>query len=188
MLTPGIVLAVVSRPALILLLVISAGLSWPVGRRVSPGRPRLGALFVFTLGAVLAATTTTVSWRPSADLFAAYLAGFGDPAYLVGNFAGSREKVANLGLFLPLGLLAGLLWRRPATVLGLLAALTFTIEWWQAFIGRGGDAVDVVHNTAGAALGLLLAAAISGSRQRDPLRSPFSRSGGAAGRARRPRR
>jgi hypothetical protein len=169
-LTIGTVLAVVSQPALILILVISAALARPLGRRTSPGRPRLGALFVLTLGAVLAATAVTVSWRPSAALIPSYLDGFGDPAYLIGDFAGSREKIANIGLFLPLGLLAGLLWRRPAVVLGLLAILTFTIELWQAFIGRAGDAVDVVHNTVGALLGLTAAAAIV--RFRDRPRPP----------------
>ncbi|MDI6100549.1 VanZ family protein [Actinoplanes sp. NEAU-A12] len=157
MLTLDMVLAVISQPALMTILAISAGLAWPLGRRARPDRPRLGALFVFTLGAVLSATAITVSWRPSPVLIPSYLDGFGDPAYLVGEFAGSREKIANIGLFLPLGLLAGLLWRRPAAILGLLAALTFTIELWQAFIGRGGDAVDVVHNTVGALLGLMLA-------------------------------
>lgn len=172
MLTLDTVLAVLSQPALLLILAISAGLARPLGRRISPGRPRLGALFVLTLGAVLAATAVTVSWRPSAALIPPYLSGFGDPAYLIGDFAGTREKIANIGLFLPLGLLAGLLWRRPGTVLGLLAALTFTIELWQAFIGRGGDAVDVVHNTVGGLLGLALAAvappAIGRIRSRQP--------------------
>lgn len=161
MLTFDTVVAVVSRPALIVLVLIGAGLAWPVGRRISAGRPRLGALFVFTLGAVLAATTTTGEWRFSTGLIGAYLGGFGDLAYLAGDFAGSREKIANLGLFLPLGLLAGLLWRRAAVTLALLAALTFTIEFWQAVIGRGGDAVDVLHNTAGALLGLTVAAVSS---------------------------
>ncbi|MEU4622500.1 VanZ family protein [Actinoplanes sp. NPDC023801] len=166
MLTSDTVLAVVSRPALLVLLTISAILAWPLGRLVSPDRRRLGALFVFTLGAVLAATTTTGAWRPSAALIPAYLDGFGDPAYLVGGFAGSREKIANLGLFLPLGLLAGVLRRRYAAALVLLAALTFTIELWQAFIGRGGDAVDVVHNTVGALLGLGLAKLVHPRRSR----------------------
>ena len=35
--------------------------------------------------------------------------------------------------------------------------LSFLLETWQGLIGRSGDAVDVVHNTAGALLGVLLA-------------------------------
>ena len=161
MLDTSVVLAVVSRPALLVLLMVAAMVAWPVGRRVRPDRPVLGALFVFTLGAVLSATTTTAHPYPSGALIGSYLAGFADPAYLLGGFGGSREKLANIGLFLPLGLLAALVLRRHAAVLGGCVALTFLIELWQAFIGRGGDAVDVVHNSVGAFLGVVAAALAS---------------------------
>jgi glycopeptide antibiotics resistance protein len=165
MLTGEIVLAVVSRPALLLILGIAALAAWPLGRLISPGRRVLGALFALVLGAVLAATTTTVTFRPSGALVPAYLAGFGDPAYLVGGFAGSREKIANLGLFLPLGLLAQLVWQRAGAVLAGCVALTFAIELWQAFIGRGGDAVDVVHNSVGALAGIALGRVLASRRR-----------------------
>ncbi|WP_203748241.1 VanZ family protein [Actinoplanes cyaneus] len=114
-------------------------------------------LFVLTLGAVLAATTTTGELRPSLSGMRSYLGGFADPAYVIDGFGTSREKIANLGLFLPLGLLAARLWPRPFVVLAALAALAFGIELWQAFIGRGGDAVDVLHNTVGALVGIGIA-------------------------------
>jgi glycopeptide antibiotics resistance protein len=85
---------------------------------------------------------------------APYLNEFADPAYLFGGFCGNLERLANIGLFLPLGLLAALLWRRPLLVIGACAGLSFSLEMWQSLIGRGADAVDVVHNTVGAALGV----------------------------------
>lgn len=157
MLDSGIVWAVVSQPRLLVLLGLTVLVAGPIGVRISPGRKRLGVLFVLTLGAVLAATVTTGEFRPSWHGMRSYLDGFADPAYVIGGFGSSREKIANLGLFLPLGFLAARLWPRPLAVLAALAALTFGIELWQALIGRGGDAVDVLHNTVGALVGVGIA-------------------------------
>jgi len=145
--------AVATRPATIALVALTLLLAWPLGRR----RGRLGVLFVLTLGLVLAATATSRLFLPSPAAVGPYLAEFADPAYLVGGFAGSMEKLANIALFLPLGLLGTLLWRRPAAVLAGCVALTFSIEAWQSVVGRVGDAVDVVHNSVGALLGVVLA-------------------------------
>ena len=149
----GVVWAVLIKPATLAVLGCTCLLAWPLGRR----RGRLGVLFVLTLGVILAATATNWLFRPGLAGLSPYLREFTDPAYLFGGFGGNLERLANIGLFLPLGLLATLLWRRPLLVIGSCAGLSFLLEVWQAVIGRGGDAVDVVHNTAGAALGAGLA-------------------------------
>ena len=104
----------------------------------------------------------TRHWHFSLAGLRPYLSGFRHPADLVSGFAGSDEKLANIGLFLPPALIATLLWRRPLTITAAAALLSYLIECWQAVIGRGGDAVDVLHNTvgalAGAALGMALLA------------------------------
>jgi len=150
----GVVWAVLVKPATLAVLALTVALAWPLGRR----RGLLGVLFVLALGVILAATTTNWLFHPGLAELPTYLREFADPAYLFGGFGGNLERLANIGLFLPLGLLATLLWRRrPLLVIGSCAGLSFLLEVWQAVIGRGGDAVDVVHNTAGAALGAGLA-------------------------------
>jgi hypothetical protein len=149
----GVAWAVATKPATLLILAVTLALAWPLGRRGGPA----GVLFVLVLGGILAATTTTSVPFVSLEGIRPYLAEFDDPSYLFGGFAGNQERVANILLFLPLGLLGTLLWRRPAAVFAACVTLTFLVEAWQGFIGRGGDAVDVVHNSVGALLGVLLA-------------------------------
>lgn len=149
----GVVWAVLVKPATLAVLALTLALAWPLGRR----RGRLGVLFVLTLGSILAATATTRLFAPGLAGLPPYLHEFADPAYLFGGFGGNLERLANIALFLPLGLLATLLWRRPLLVIGSCAGLSFLLEAWQSVIGRGGDAVDVVHNTTGAVLGAGLA-------------------------------
>ena len=66
--------------------------------------------------------------------------------------------LGNIGMFLPLGFLTGLLWRKPhwwkSTFLGLLSSAT--IEFTQLFIGRSTDIDDIILNTTGAFLGYWL--------------------------------
>lgn len=150
-----IVWNVVSRPALLVILASTLLLAWPLGRLL--GRGVTGTAFVVVLGAVLAATTTTGTPYFSGSGIELYLRAFAHPP---AGFADSAERLANIGLFLPLAAIATLLWRRPATAVGACAVLSFVIEGWQAFIGRGGDPVDVVHNTAGAVLGAGLGFAV----------------------------
>lgn len=149
----GIAWNVATQPATLLILAVTAALAFPLGRRRGPA----GVLFVLVLGVVLAATTTTDVPFFSLGGIRPYLGDFHHPAHLLHGFAGNQERVANILLFLPLALLGTLVWRRPLTVLAGCVALTFLIEAWQGFIGRGGDPVDVVHNSVGALLGVLLA-------------------------------
>ena len=151
MLNAGIIWNVVNQPALLTILAVTVVLAWPLGRWL--GRGALGVVFVVILGAVLAATTTTEMPHYSVGGIEVYLREFAHPTDLLTGFANRDERLANIGLFLPLGSVATLLWHRPVAVVCACAALSFAIEGWQGFIGRGGDAVDVVHNAVGAFLG-----------------------------------
>ncbi len=52
-----------------------------------------------------------------------YLGSFVHPADLLEGFASNEEKLANIGLFVPLGSVSTLLWRRPVALIGAGAAL-----------------------------------------------------------------
>jgi len=153
MVNPEIAWAVATRPETLALLLLTAMLAWPLGRRGGA----IGVLFVLALGSVLAATTTT--WRPhlSWDGVERYLLGFEHPGRAVRGFAGTRERVANIVLFMPLGIYGTLLTRRPLATLAGCCALTFAIEAWQGYLGRTADVSDVLHNAVGAAVGVALA-------------------------------
>ncbi|GAB1689028.1 VanZ family protein [Krasilnikovia sp. M28-CT-15] len=176
MLDAAIILNVLSQPDLLAVLGITVFAAWPVGARLARacGRPRaLGVWFVLIAGAVLAATATTGASHPApdagSDALHAYLGQFVHPSVLAADlrgFAGTDEKLANIGLFLPLGLLGTLLWRRPVAVVCGGALASFGIELWQALIGRGGDAADVLHNTAGALAGTVLGLLLLAGRRR----------------------
>lgn len=152
MLDAGIIWNVADHRALLTILAATVVLAWPLGRLL--GRGALGVVFVVILGATLAATTTTEVPYYSAGGIELYLREFAHPTVLLEGFASNDERLANIGLFLPLGSVATLLWYRPIAVVCACAALSFVVEGWQGFIGRGGDAVDVVHNSAGALLGV----------------------------------
>ena len=152
MLDAAIIWNVATEPPTLAILLVTAVLAWPLGRR--GGVP--GVLFVLALGAVLAATTTQDMPYFSIGGVLGYLHEFHDPRHLFQGFGGTWERLANIGLFVPLGLLGALLWRRPVVVLAGCCALTFAIEGWQGFIGRTADAVDVAHNAAGALIGVVV--------------------------------
>ena len=83
----------------------------------------------------------------------------------------ATEFLANIVLFVPFGLLVGLLTRlRPGTVVGLGLATSVAIELAQLLFlpERVADVRDLVANTLGAAVGvgLLLAAR---TRRREPV-------------------
>lgn len=66
--------------------------------------------------------------------------------------------VANIGIFLPVGVFSALLWRKPRWWKSLAVGLgaSTAIESIQYFIGRSADVDDVLLNTAGALLGFWL--------------------------------
>ena len=59
--------------------------------------------------------------------------------------------VANIGIFLPVGVFSALLWRKPRWWKSLAVGLgaSTAIESIQYFIGRSADVDDVLLNTAG---------------------------------------
>ena len=66
--------------------------------------------------------------------------------------------VANIAIFLPVGVFSALLWRKPRWWKSLAVGLgaSTAIESIQYFIGRSADVDDVLLNTAGALLGFWL--------------------------------
>jgi len=124
-------------------------------------RPRpTAALLVVVLIAVLALTL-----YPDGDPYPTIACSAGLP-YLAPT---AVESTANILLFVPIALLAGVLWRRPvAAVLG-ASALSIVIEVVQAVvlvIGRACDTSDWITNTLGAVIGGILAAAALAWRRR----------------------
>ena len=134
----------------------------------------LALLMLYLIG--LASQTLTLPPAPRSDLQALiaratqrWETGFGinlTPGYTIRSMLerGSYgQKVINLAgnvvMFLPLGLLPPLLWRKLrhlwATV-GLSAAVSCLIEFLQLFLERAVDVDDVILNTLGGLLGYLL--------------------------------
>lgn len=73
------------------------------------------------------------------------------------------DTLANLAMLLPLALFAALLLRRPLAVFAAASGMSAVIELVQALVpalGRTCDTDDWFMNTAGAALGALLASCI----------------------------
>ncbi|MBO0842146.1 MAG: VanZ family protein [Nocardioides sp.] len=73
---------------------------------------------------------------------------------------GAVELMANVVLFAPLVLLAGVRWRRPLVALLAATAVSALIEVAQAFtpaLGRSCSSDDWLSNTLGALLGAVLA-------------------------------
>ncbi|KAM9864845.1 hypothetical protein ACIFOC_02592 [Leucobacter aridicollis] len=92
------------------------------------------------------------------------------------------EVAANFLVFVPLGLLLGVLWPRRAWWSGtlLIAAISTTYEVLQFVLAVGAaDITDVIANTAGGAVGLALVACAQ-TRSRFGAREVLQRAGGFA--------
>lgn len=79
------------------------------------------------------------------------------------------EFVANIALFVPLGLFFVLLVgkRQWWLALGLAIGLTAGIEWVQQFIpSRVSDPRDILSNSLGAAIGVVITLSVATARQR----------------------
>jgi glycopeptide antibiotics resistance protein len=80
------------------------------------------------------------------------------------------EFVANIALFVPVGLFFVLLVGKRQWWLALTLAigLTVAIEWVQQFIpSRVSDARDILSNSLGAAIGVMITLTVAAARQRD---------------------
>ena len=78
------------------------------------------------------------------------------------------EFSANILLFVPLGVLLMLILRRRYLILPIAIAVTVAIECSQALLldKRTPSALDIIANTAGACLGMLIVAAVESRRAR----------------------
>lgn len=134
----------------------------------------LALLMLYLIG--LASQTLTFPHIPLSDPQALiaratqrWETGFGinlTPGYTIRSMLerGSRgQKVINLAgnvvIFLPLGLLPPLLWRKLRhlwAAIGLSAAVSCLIEFLQLFLDRAVDVDDVILNTLGGLLGYFL--------------------------------
>ncbi len=78
------------------------------------------------------------------------------------------DTLANVAVFLPLGLiLAAAVWRVLPTIgVGLAVSLTVEVLQFIVDVGRAADINDVITNTAGAALGWTIGWAIRAGRRR----------------------
>ena len=144
------------------------------GRSVSVGREALLLVFVVYLGCLAAATlepnyhprfriedTTGIEFRP--DLLTLTCSpAFAPAGSSVPAFCGYNAK-GNLLLFLPLGLLVPLIWKRLSMWKGILVAigLSVAIEILQLFSRSWGsyratDINDVLLNVFGAFIGLAI--------------------------------
>lgn len=136
---------------------------FPLGR---PARTTIAALGALYTGAVLWVTLRPLPWATEGNQ-EAY--GILNPQSWIGwstwTEGSPLEIVANILMFLPIGLASGLLFRGPV---GLLVpiALTLVIELAQIPLAdRISHPRDLVANASGAILGLLIAAAVRRRRR-----------------------
>ncbi len=97
---------------------------------------------------------------------ALYLDQFSATQWLTFN---DLEFVANIGLFVPVGLFFVLLVGKRLwwLALGLAIGLTVGIEWVQQFIpSRVSDARDILSNSLGAAIGVVFTLSVAAGRER----------------------
>ncbi len=134
----------------------AAVLTW-LRRERYAGRRRLGFLaFCTSLGVVLLATL----WRETPqDSCPACLTDWHLDKLAAGTFG--TDVALNIALFVPPALLATLMWRVPVRATLAAAAGSLAIETIQPLLGVGAnDAVDLLANTTGAALGAIGGATI----------------------------
>jgi glycopeptide antibiotics resistance protein len=158
----------VTGPAPLTVLAVTLIAVWPVARRIAGRtgcRRSVAVLFVLWVGVVVALTLTPAEPAPGVPVTVSphFLAQVDHPRLvwsLLTAPPADAEQIANIALYLPVGALGRLAWRRmiPAALIG--TALTVAIETCQySIIGRAGSITDIRNNTAGAVLGALAAAA-----------------------------
>jgi glycopeptide antibiotics resistance protein len=158
----------VTGPATLAVLGATLALAWPVGRRLADRVhcPRAAAVALALTVGVICALTLTPN-QPVDGIYPQlpphYLHLLPHPravlAALSARPAGA-EQLANIALYVPLGLFARFVWRSAVQASALGLALTVMIETCQyGIIGRAGSLTDIRNNTAGAILGALIATA-----------------------------
>ena len=110
--------------------------------------------------------------EPAVRRVLAWLQGLGAPEWVNYDFA---DFVANIGFFVPIGLIAALLlpWRAWWLAIPIGAALSGLLELGQYLFlpERFASWTDVAANTAGAVIGALIGAAIRAIRMRRAARA-----------------
>ena len=143
----------------VVILCITLVLAWPVGRWIARryGRPQvLAVLFVGAVGVVLALTVPVPFSGLRLRRAVGLLEQFTDLPLLAVeaiSFGSNAEQWGNVLLFLPVGLLGGLVSRSALGAAGFGIVLSVLVELWQSATGRGGEVSDVLHTAAGAVLG-----------------------------------
>jgi glycopeptide antibiotics resistance protein len=144
--------------------------AWPVGRwfaaRCRCSRA-VAVTFILAVGVVLALTLTPN--KPATGVYVLLVPQYlsllkHDPAALWAQLVTlptDDEQLANIALYVPVGLLGTFAWRSAprAALFGLM--LTVAVETCQyGIIGRAGSITDIRNNTTGALVGALLAATV----------------------------
>ena len=165
----------VTGPATLAVLGATLVLAWPVGRRLADRLhcPRAAAVaLVITVGVICALTLTPN--QPVDGIYPQlpphYLHLLPHPRAVLATLSArpvGAEQLANIALYVPLGLFARFVWRSAVKASAVGLALTVVIETCQyGIIGRAGSLTDIRNNTAGAILGALVATAASHATRR----------------------
>ncbi|MEV8508798.1 VanZ family protein [Actinoplanes sp. NPDC051475] len=134
-------------------------LAWPLSRLAGRDTKRrwAAALFFVSAGMIIALTATPSYANAASAIPPHFLTELDHPGVIWAKLTAApsdTEQLANIALYVPLGIFGRLLWRSTAraTVCGFL--LVLTIETVQYVIpGRAGSITDIRNNTLGAFLG-----------------------------------
>ena len=156
----------VNWPALAAL-VATAVLAWPLGRLIADRfrRSRAAAiLFVAAVG-VVAALTLMPNYPVPGDPtvvpphFLQYIGDVNLVWAALTSLPTDSEQIANIALYVPVGLFGRFVWRSTVRAAAFGTALTVFVETCQyGIVGRDGSITDIRNNAAGALLGALVAA------------------------------
>ncbi len=151
----------------ILPILLGTAAFWLIRRRLirqgvlaKGGRAHEIGVLVFALYAAAVLSLTYLPLRPVSEggfSFNSTIWGLLTGTYTAGSWVFTM-LAANVVMFLPMGFLTDLLWRRGrGQTLALCLAATLCIELFQPLAGRSFDIDDVLLNFLGGALGLLAA-------------------------------
>jgi glycopeptide antibiotics resistance protein len=153
--------------AALAVVVATAFVAWPVGRLIADRlrRPRAAAvLFVAAVGVVMALTLTPNYPAPGelTDVpphFLHYLGNLHMVWAALTSPPSDSEQIANIALYIPVGLFGRFVWRSALGAAAFGITLTVFIETCQyGIVGRDGSLTDIRNNAAGAVLGALVGA------------------------------
>ena len=165
---------VMGRAALSVL-VATAVVAWPLGRLIADRlrRPRAAAILLVAAVGVVMALTLTPNYPVPGDPTSApphFLHYLGDMHLVwaaLTSAPSDSEQIANIALYVPVGLFGRFVWRSTIGAAAFGMALTALIETCQyGIVGREGSITDIRNNAAGALLGALAGAAATRAARR----------------------